>query len=66
MKIILNGKEHKFEGEITILELIQNLKQDQKGIVVQINENIIPKNSYDNHRLKNGDQVELIRFMAGG
>ena len=66
IKVILNGKESKFDKKITVRELVQTLSLKPDGLVVQINEEIISKDKYAGHQVNDGDQIELIKFMAGG
>lgn len=66
MKIILNGKDTELEKNITITELLQNLKIHSKVVVVEINGNIVEKDNFDNTFIKENDKVEVVRFVGGG
>jgi len=64
--ITLNGEQHKFNAGITITGLLQQFKLEPGRIVVQLNEEIINRGRYSSHQLKDGDCLELVKFMAGG
>ncbi|MCB4203563.1 sulfur carrier protein ThiS [Deferribacterales bacterium Es71-Z0220] len=66
MKIILNGKDTELEKNITVTELLQNLKIHSKVVVVEINGNIVEKDNFDNTFIKENDKVEVVRFVGGG
>jgi sulfur carrier protein len=66
MKIILNGKDAELEKNITVTELLQNLKIHSKVVVVEINGNIVEKDNFDNTFIKENDKVEVVRFVGGG
>ncbi|UOD34848.1 sulfur carrier protein ThiS [Deferribacteraceae bacterium V6Fe1] len=66
MKITLNGKDTELEKNITVSELLQNLKIHSKVVVVEINGNIVEKDNFDNTFIKENDKVEVVRFVGGG
>ena len=66
MKLKINGEEKSINGEITVSNLLSLLNIDSSKIVVEVNLSIIDKNEYNNFSLKNGDVLEIIRFMGGG
>ncbi|MCM1008499.1 MAG: sulfur carrier protein ThiS [Ruminococcus flavefaciens] len=35
-------------------------------VAVELNEEIVPKSTYDEIILKDGDSVEVVRFVGGG
>lgn len=67
IKITLNGKEQEFENELTLQGLIQNLKLNPDQIIAQVNDSkTFSKDKLESYQIKNNDQIELIKFMAGG
>ncbi len=61
----INGKDIETEGK-TLTEYLQLANYDINTIVIEVNEEIIPKNQYDETKLIDGDVVEIISFMGGG
>jgi len=66
MNIIVNGKELNFTSEITIKELLKNLQIEDKVMAVAVNMEIIKKDNWENHKIKEADKIELLHFVGGG
>ena len=67
MKIILNGKETKIGKEFNITKLLKNgYREVLEYVTVQVNDNIIPKDSYDNYIINEDDVIEFLYYMGGG
>ena len=67
MKVIINGKETILENEVTVKELLEKgYVEMQDYVTVQVNEDIISRDSYKTHSVKDGDVVEFLYYMGGG
>jgi len=66
MNIIVNGKELKFDNEITIKELLKNLQIEDKVMAIAVNMEIVKKDNWENHKIKEADKIELLHFVGGG
>ncbi len=67
MKVIINGKETVLSNEASIKELLEKeYVEMQEYVTVQVNEDIIAKNDYETHIVKDGDIVEFLYYMGGG
>ena len=66
LKINLNKKEKRLPENLSLNDLISLLKLNSKGIVLEVNLNIIKQKDWKNFILKEGDSVEIITFMGGG
>jgi sulfur carrier protein len=64
--ITLNGKPHPVEPRMDILSLLKTLKVPPGSVVVECNRNILHRDRFDRVVLKDGDELELIRFVGGG
>lgn len=67
MKITVGGEKKEVKENLTIGELIE-LEQVEtpEYVTVSVNEEFIEKESFQNHALKEGDEVEFLYFMGGG
>lgn len=66
MIVIVNGKETEINDEMSVLALL-NLKQiASETVVVELNKEIIPSDTFDNTMLNDGDHLEVLRFVGGG
>lgn len=70
MKIILNGKKHLLEKELSVKELLTSLENewniDLKGAVVLVNDDIIKKDNWEEFQIKENAEVEVLSFVSGG
>ena len=70
MEIILNGKKHLLEKELSVKELLTSLENewniDLKGAVVLVNDDIIKKDSWEEFQIKENAEVEVLSFVSGG
>ncbi len=64
--IKVNGKIKEYENSITIESLILQEGYEKDIVVVEVNEKIIKKNEYETYMLKDGDKVEILKFVGGG
>ncbi len=67
MKIKLNGTVSEFQQEdTTVAELLRNLQIEPARVAVEVNLEIIKKQDYQKHVLKDGDSIEIVNFVGGG
>ena len=62
--ILLNGEEHLTKA-VTAAALVAEQNLDQEGVVVLMNGEVLPRDSWETN-LKEGDEMELLRFVSGG
>ncbi len=61
----LNGESRELPAVTTIADLIVLL--DVRGrYAVEVNGEIVPRGSHPEHRLANGDRVEVVAAIGGG
>ena len=66
MRIIVNGKEIETKDNITLKELISDLKVEDKVMAAAVNMEIVKKDKWDTHIIKEKDKLELLHFVGGG
>lgn len=66
MQLTVNGERKEFKPEITLHELLGELKISPQAVAVELNLNIVSKKSFENTTLKDGDKLEIISFVGGG
>lgn len=65
--IIVNGESQNVDLPITVSQLIARNSVDQPEMVsVQVNEEFLVRESWDETSLKDGDEVDFLYFMGGG
>ena len=63
--VMINGEEKEAAG-MTISEYLLKNDYNVLQIVVERNEEIVPKATYDEVMLGDGDVVEIVHFVGGG
>jgi len=67
MKIVINGKEKVFEGEVCTLSNILSVSgKDGDYFAVALNKDFIPKFQYEKQEIKEGDVIEIVTPHPGG
>lgn len=66
MTVIVNGEIKEYSKELTLLEMMKELKIADKVMAAAVNMNIVKQDVWDSHRLNDGDKVELLDFVGGG
>jgi sulfur carrier protein len=66
MIITVNGEKKEVLDGITVLGLLDLLKIQQQRVAVELNTEIVKKDTYVATTIKEGDSLEVVSFMAGG
>ena len=61
----VNGTELDIAGK-TIAEYLATTNYDMKRIATELNVDIVPKATYADIVLKDGDSIEIVSFVGGG
>lgn len=62
----VNGEEKQFEDGITITELLEKMNFNMERVVVEVDKEIVPKSDYNNKKLHDCSEIEVISFVGGG
>lgn len=64
--IRINGKDAPDAVSLSVLEYLEQSSYKLQHVVVELNEEILPKEAYDKTILNDGDVLEILSFMGGG
>ncbi|WP_038268290.1 sulfur carrier protein ThiS [Peptoclostridium litorale] len=64
--MIVNGKNMEFDGDISVKDLLSHMNVDEDVVVVEVDFEILPKDSYETHILDESSRVEIVAFVGGG
>ncbi|MDP2313655.1 MAG: sulfur carrier protein ThiS [Pseudomonadota bacterium] len=64
--ISVNGAPREVPAGTTITALVKLLGAPPEGVAVAVNGAVIPRAEHRDHRLVEGDRVEVIRAVGGG
>ncbi len=65
MNIVVNGKEIAFEKK-NISDILDLYKLKPDNIAVELNGTIVHREEFAGTEVKEGDAVEIVRFVGGG
>ncbi len=66
MQITINGEARSFEAPITIGTLLDHLGLKQDRVAVEHNRILLPRTSWAETSLAEGDTLEIVQFVGGG
>ncbi|MCF6214679.1 MAG: sulfur carrier protein ThiS [Emcibacter sp.] len=66
INITLNGDSHKIQKGQSLFDLLQDLKLDPGKVAVERNLEIVPKSTYQDIEIDDGDRLEIVHFIGGG
>lgn len=66
MTIRLNGEPFEIAGPVTIGALLAELKIDSRIVAVEHNVVVVKRQQYDSTMVRDGDEIEIVRFVGGG
>jgi len=66
MIVKLNGQSRDVPADTTLSDLLSELRILPERVAVELNFNIIDRDSLQRVRLKEGDSIEIIGFVGGG
>ena len=64
--ITVNGKQIQLTSEMSVADYLDQNNYQINRIAVEMNEEILPKYSYSETMLKDGDRLEVVTFVGGG
>lgn len=64
--ITVNGKQIQLISEMSVADYLEQNNYKVNRIAVEMNEEILPKYSYSDTMLKDGDRLEVVTFVGGG
>jgi thiamine biosynthesis protein ThiS len=66
IRIQLNGKEREIDRGLTVRGLLEQLELHPGMVVVELNRDILERDSYGERDVSHGDTIELVHFVGGG
>ena len=66
MEITCNGTKRELAQDSLLLDFLKSLDLDPDTVVVECNGVIVSRDEYGRRILRDGEKLELIRFVGGG
>lgn len=66
MTLTINGEQQTVQGVSTVAALVASLGLDARKVAVERNLEIVPRSTYAQTALADGDRIEIVHFIGGG
>ncbi len=66
MKLTVNGKPVEIADGSTVAALLSQLAVEPAKVAIERNQDVIPRRTWSEARLAEGDQIEIVTFVGGG
>lgn len=68
MKLVVNDRDRAVGDDVTVAGLVAALGHDPQrpGAAVAVNGEVVPRSTWTDHRLREGDRVEVLDATQGG
>lgn len=66
MQIKVNGEMRRFDAPMTVAALAEALGLNLLQVAVEKNRSIVPRSTYGDAAIMDGDEIEIVRFIGGG
>lgn len=66
MEIIVNGEQRQVPDTYTAAQLVEAMGLAGQRVAMEVNMEIVPRSTYDNHLLQAGDRIEVVHAVGGG
>lgn len=66
MRISVNDELRTAADGLTVAELLEQLRLAGKHVAVEANGELVPRGHHAQHRLADGDRLEIVTLVGGG
>ncbi len=66
LDVTVNGVEKSYSEGTKVADILRSEGYDAGRVAVEINLNIIPKGTFSEKEIQNGDRIEIVSFVGGG
>jgi sulfur carrier protein len=66
IRITLNGAQREFPAPLTFTQLLDELALAGRRLAVERNGEIVPRSTFADSRLADGDHIEVVIAVGGG
>lgn len=66
LSVRINGEQRSVASGISVAALIAELGLDAKRVAIERNLEIVPRSTFAEVEVEDGDQYEIVHFVGGG
>ena len=66
MEVLVNDQAHQVAAGATVADLLDTLDIEPRHVAVEVNLELVPRARHQDHRLAEGDRLEIVTLVGGG
>ncbi|MES1247024.1 MAG: sulfur carrier protein ThiS [Actinomycetota bacterium] len=66
MTVVVNGEPRELETGMTIDDVVRSLTDEERGVAVALDGEVVPRGAWTTTTLTGGEHVEVLRAVQGG
>jgi len=66
INVTINGDPLRFDSALSLNDLLEKLDIEQDKVAIEHNREIVPKSTFDQLMIDDGDNLEIVHFIGGG
>jgi len=66
LTILLNGERRPLPRAMSVRELLDELDLPEERVAVELNRRILKRAEFEDARVADGDELEVVTFVGGG
>lgn len=66
IRITVNGRVVELDESMTVEHMLDRVDVPPNYLAVEVNAEVVPREEYTTHVIRDGDQVELVTLVGGG
>jgi glycine oxidase len=64
--VVVNGEPRAVQGDLSLDELVDVLELDRQGLAIAVDDEVVPRSAWPEHRLSERSRVEILSIAQGG
>ena len=66
MQVLINGESRSIAAETRLPALLEQLRLGERRLAVELNGAIVPRSTWTDTALREGDRLEIVHAIGGG
>lgn len=66
INVTINGDTHSMDEALPLIDLLSKFDIDHEKVAIEHNREIVPKTTFGDVTVDDGDNLEIVHFIGGG
>ena len=66
INVTINGDQHSLDNAVCLVDLLEKFDIEHDKVAIEHNLEIVPKSTFANVMVGDGDNLEIVHFIGGG